>query len=977
MPGSDKQGGSSTAMPATPSTRLRGGASTFAPGGMGSLSSPSRSSPATSTTSTSEEDEPTSGSFKGTSVSLKQQKEMMRQKKRSAVKVLVALFPRIPKVTTVLLEFFIMRENKVSLKRDPLSHFCQEQSVLAAQDCLQKLHRLFITYQDIRDMVENLMGLHTLCMRRAPVTARSLGLVIRKLTIIVGELAISLEKISEVPVTDWMAVGDSVVTRTDRMMIEEQPPFTEFIPRTRDLEAVKLLGAGGFGAVYKARYKPANLICTVKVIASGRFKQPKQACIDKVVASVVRSPFLVKYYACFATKEAYVTMMEYVRGVDLMRVMERAMFLPLDQVRIIMAQLILAVEHMHLKGFLHRDIKVSNMLIIPGGRVKLIDFDTNKICLAHFTKRVMRGYFQRTASEFRDGESAGTIPYMAPEILKQRPYGRACDWWSTGVVFYKLMTGRVPFRGPTKKLLRDRIIASPLKWPKFGEHPHSANSTAKDMVYLLLKKNPVERLGSRQYRRIKSHFFFDDFDWNRLRSSNDLCDVPTIYELMHTSPASDAPTAVAEHSTLNLSAAAKTSAQERKLIKIEELTDLDSSQQKPLFSYASSGFKRLASMTRDSENPVTLNESFMDQSNVSSSEIDYHKTTEAESMYGFTGFSKTDTSARSKRVSEKLNLILFRKKSFGRFWSFGVNLEVATGEGGRNFFIVEVGLKEREARQPCSAVPDSGRRRGGRRQRHQGCRTAPQNCTKYDELLRRPTCRHSALVQSVQNYKHRAGHEQHPSVLRPTDAHPVSIASRMPQGCVVRFQNVRGENVGPAAKRLHPSAYCAARQGRACADPGPEPVSRGRADPRGLHAGGQHEPLGSAPAPGQGALRDPRHRRAHLTTATQAARTLAPARDSHVRRQHRRTQQRGRRRQRLTLVSEDKRERAFSDDERYAPWPSSFVFFWSLKKKRDPAYYSACTVESSHRILPLPLPPPFAAFELFLQGGVLLTRSYT
>ncbi|XP_050046724.2 microtubule-associated serine/threonine-protein kinase 3-like [Dermacentor andersoni] len=445
-------------------------------------------------------------------------------------------------------------------------------------------------------MVENLIGLHTLCMRRAPVTARSLGLVIRKLTIIVGELAISLEKISEVPVTDWMAVGDSVVTRTDRMTIEEQPPFTEFIPRTRDIEAVKLLGAGGFGAVYKARYKPANLICTVKVIASDRFKQPKQACIDKVVASVVRSPFVAKYYACFATKDAYVTVMEYVRGVDLMRVMERAMFLPLDQVRIIMAQLILAVEHMHLKGFLHRDIKVSNMLIIPGGRVKLIDFDTNKICLAHFTKRVIRGYFQRTPFEFRDGESAGTIPYMAPEILKQRPYGRACDWWSTGVVFYKLMTGRVPFRGQTKKLLRDRIIASPLKWPKVGEHPHSANSTAKDMVYLLLKKNPVERLGSKQYRRIKSHFFFDDFDWNRLRSNNDLCDVPTIYELMHMSPPSDAPTTVAEHSTLNLSAGAATTAHARKLIKIEELTDLDSSQQKPLFSYASSGFKRLASM---------------------------------------------------------------------------------------------------------------------------------------------------------------------------------------------------------------------------------------------------------------------------------------------------------------------------------------------------------------------------------------------
>ncbi|XP_065293016.1 microtubule-associated serine/threonine-protein kinase 2-like isoform X3 [Dermacentor albipictus] len=607
MPGSDKFGGNSekltnrgdgaTTMPVTTSTRHRGGTSTFASGGTGSLSSASRSSPATSTTSSSEEEEPTSMSSEGTSMSPQKRKEMMRQKKSSAVKVLVTLFPRIPKVTTVLLEFFIKRENKVSLLRDPLSHFCQEQSVLAAQDCLQKLHRQFITYQDIRDMVENLMGLHSLCLKRAPVTARSLGLVIRKLTIIVGELATSLEKISEVPVTDWMAVGDAVVTRTDKMRIEEQAPFTEFIPRTRDIEPVKLLGAGGFGAVYKARYKPANLICTVKLIASDRFNRPKQACIDKVVASVVRSPFLVKYYVCFATKDAYVTVMEYVCGVDLMRVVERAMFLPIDQVRVIMAQLILAVEHLHLKGFLHRDIKVSNMLMIPGGRVKLIDFDTNKVCLGHFTKRVMRGYFRRTPFEFRDGESAGTIPYMAPEILKRRPYGRACDWWSGGVVFYKLMTGRVPFRGKTKKLLRDRIIASPLKWPKVSEHPHSANTTAKDMVYLLLKKNPVERLGSKQYRDIKSHSFFDDFDWNRLRSTNSLCNVPAIFELMQISPPSDPTSHVAEHSTLNLSPGATTSTKKRKLIKLEELTDMDSSLQRPLFTYASSGYKRLASMS--------------------------------------------------------------------------------------------------------------------------------------------------------------------------------------------------------------------------------------------------------------------------------------------------------------------------------------------------------------------------------------------
>ncbi|XP_077560759.1 uncharacterized protein LOC144175575 [Haemaphysalis longicornis] len=653
----------------------------------GSRSSGSESSPLRTTASSSEED--SSKSSEDPFMSHQKRKEMMRQNKSSAVKVLVTLFPRIPKVTTVLLEFFIKRENKVSLLRDPLSHFCQEQSVLAAQDCLQKLHRQFVTYQDIRDMVENLLGLHALCLRRAPATARCLGLVVRKLIIIVGELATSLEKISEVPVTDWMAVGDAVVTRTDKKEIPQQPPFTEFIPSTRDFEPLKLLGAGGFGAVYKARYKPANLVCTVKLIAKDRFSRPKQACIDKVVASVVRSPFLVKYHACFATKDAYLTMMEYVCGVDLLRVLERAVFLPIDHVRIVMGQLILAVEHMHLKGFLHRDIKVSNMLVVPGGRIKLIDFDTNKVCLGHFSKRAMRGYFQRTPFEFRDGESAGTIPYMAPEILKRRPYGRACDWWSTGVVFYKLMTGRVPFRGKTKKLLRDRIIASPLRWPRMSMHSQSASAIAKDMVFLLLKKNPVERLGSKQYRDIKTHSFFEEFDWNRLRSSSTLCNIPAIYELMQLSPSSDATSNEAEHSTLNLSPGATTTTKKRNLLKIEELVDMEATSHRPLLTYASSGYRRLDRTVKASDDPLSISESFMRESNELSSEIDYQKTTDAESNHGFTGFSKTDTPSESRRATEKLDLILFRKKSFGRFWGFGFNLEAVTGEGGATFFMVE------------------------------------------------------------------------------------------------------------------------------------------------------------------------------------------------------------------------------------------------------------------------------------------------
>ncbi|KAL1439066.1 hypothetical protein MTO96_047526 [Rhipicephalus appendiculatus] len=454
-------------------------------------------------------------------------------KRKVSAKMLVSLYPRIPKTATVLLDFFIKRESKVSLMREPLSHFCQEEVVLHAQECLLKLNKQVITYQDIRDMVENLVGLHTMCIKKNTEVAKELGVTVRKLTIIVGEVATSLEKIAEVPVTDWMAIGEAIVNKLERMNPPKPLPFSTYIPRMRDFKNLKMLGAGGFGAVYLANYRPANFVATVKLVNMDRFSRHKQAAMDKVVASVIRNPFLVKYYCCFCVKEAYVTIMEYIAGLDLMRVVTKEEYLEIDSVRIVMAQLILALEHMHLRGFLHRDIKVSNMLILPGGRVKVIDFDTTKVCNGHFTKRFLRGYFRRTPFEFHDGESAGTIPYMAPEILKRRPYGRAADWWSAGIVFYKLMTGRVPFRGKSKQLLRERIITSPLKWPRADEHPHSATTPAKDMTYRMLKKNPVERLASRNYSDLKTHPFFDQFNWKMLFLKTELCDIPSIAELMN------------------------------------------------------------------------------------------------------------------------------------------------------------------------------------------------------------------------------------------------------------------------------------------------------------------------------------------------------------------------------------------------------------------------------------------------------------
>ncbi|XP_077560509.1 uncharacterized protein LOC144175300 [Haemaphysalis longicornis] len=592
----------------------------------------------------------------------------LEEKRKNAGKTLATLFPRIPKTAQALLEFFIKRESNMSLQRAPLSHFCQEEVVLHAQDCRIKLSKQIITHQDVRDMVENLVAMHSLCIKKDPEVARNLGTAIRKLIIITGEVAASLEKIAEVVVTDWVAVGDAVITKVERMKRLAPPPFSTFIPRMSDFESLKMLGAGGFGAVYLANYRPVNFVATVKLVNTDRFRRQKQAAMDKVVASVIRNPFLVKYYACFCVREAYVTIMEYIPGFDLMRVVTKEEYLDIDAVQIIMAQLILALEHMHLRGFVHRDIKVSNMLIIPGGRVKVIDFDTVKICSGHFSKRLLRGYFRRTPFEFHDGESAGTVPYMAPEILKRRPYGRASDWWSAGVVMYKLMTGRVPFRGKTKKLLRERITRSPLKWPRFDSHPHSATAPAKDMASYMLNKNPIERLGSRSYNDLKTHPFFDQFDWQMLYTRTDLCDIAGIQELMEADKEKGAgpdPDDTRQH------------------LQMQDMTDVPFQSQKPLLCYASGSFKKLMTAIRDGKAPAEVSPEFMETSGMDTTPIDY------QGAGPIPGSSRTEPGKDGRaQTVEKIDLILFRKKKFCKYWSFGFSLRSTKGEEDKDYVYV-------------------------------------------------------------------------------------------------------------------------------------------------------------------------------------------------------------------------------------------------------------------------------------------------
>ncbi|KAH9384299.1 hypothetical protein HPB48_026292 [Haemaphysalis longicornis] len=145
---------------------------------------------------------------------------------------------------------------------------------------------------------------------------------------------------------------------------------------------------------------------------------------------------------------------------------------------------------------------------------------------------------------------------------------------------YKLMTGRVPFRGKTAQALRESIVTAPLRWPDRKKQDHSATTAAKDLAFRMLRKNASDRLGSQCYSDLKTHPFFDRFNWKRLHRERHLCDIPCMGELLKAMRSRS----VLSHATHGI---------KRFHLKLSEMADVTADLQRPLLCYSSDTFKKL------------------------------------------------------------------------------------------------------------------------------------------------------------------------------------------------------------------------------------------------------------------------------------------------------------------------------------------------------------------------------------------------
>ena len=133
----------------------------------------------------------------------------------------------------------------------------------------------------------------------------------------------------------------------------------------------------------------------------------------------------------FQTRKKLFFAMDFLNGGDFFTLLMKHAPLTERAAKHYMAEIILALEHLHYRGIVFRDLKPENIMLDFEGHIKITDYGLAKLGLKPFDN--MKTF-------------CGTPEYLAPEIIEGKKYTKSCDWWSLGCIFYEMIVGRHPFR---------------------------------------------------------------------------------------------------------------------------------------------------------------------------------------------------------------------------------------------------------------------------------------------------------------------------------------------------------------------------------------------------------------------------------------------------------------------------------------------------------------------------------------------------
>ncbi|KAL6323392.1 hypothetical protein AAG906_038663 [Vitis piasezkii] len=346
---------------------------------------------------------------------------------------------------------------------------------------------------------------------------------------------------------------------------------------------LRRLGCGDIGSVYLSELSGTRCYFAMKVMDKASLASRKKltrAQTEREILQLLDHPFLPTLYTHFETDRFSCLVMEFCPGGDLHTLRQRQPGKHFSEyaARFYAAEVLLALEYLHMLGVVYRDLKPENVLVRDDGHIMLSDFDLSLRCAVSPTliktssfdsdpsKRGTGGAFcvqpaciepssvciqpacfiprifpQKNSKKktrrprAEPGLPASTLPelvaeptaarsmsfvgtheYLAPEIIKGEGHGSAVDWWTFGIFLHELLYGKTPFKGSGNRATLFNVVGQQLRFP---DAP-ATSYASRDLIRGLLVKEPQHRLGvKRGATEIKQHPFFEGVNWALIRCS--------------------------------------------------------------------------------------------------------------------------------------------------------------------------------------------------------------------------------------------------------------------------------------------------------------------------------------------------------------------------------------------------------------------------------------------------------------------------
>ncbi|KAA1117735.1 hypothetical protein PGT21_021560 [Puccinia graminis f. sp. tritici] len=269
-----------------------------------------------------------------------------------------------------------------------------------------------------------------------------------------------------------------------------------------DFEFLKMIGKGTFGRVFQVRKKDTRRIYAMKVLSKKEVidKKEVQHTIGErnILQQSSDCPFLLGLKFSFQSPGELFLVMDYKSGGELFHHLQKEGRFTEERARFYTAEIVLALEHLHMYNIVYRDLKPENILLDATGHIVLCDFGLSKPNLNQ----------DELTTTF-----CGTTEYLAPEVLlDDHGYSKLVDFWSLGVLLFEMCCGWSPFYAEDNQQMYKNICFGKIKFPRgvIGDE-------GKQFVKGLLNRNPKHRLGSQNDTEdLKKHEFFKSIDWHKL-----------------------------------------------------------------------------------------------------------------------------------------------------------------------------------------------------------------------------------------------------------------------------------------------------------------------------------------------------------------------------------------------------------------------------------------------------------------------------